>query len=181
MSDEPDFYDEESEKTFVIPLNLGDPMKQVYNRFMAHYTPFGFQHRDDEIEFHPLPYKPGPDDKLLIEKPWRIILELYDQAQRMVMGLDLHGDVILGRGDSRPGRIILDLDNYGAQQSGVSREHVMLRPTTNRLFAIDQGSTNGTTINGAPSGRGIATPLNNEDLLSLGNMVLMVHIVSKPK
>ena len=90
----------------------------------------------------------------------------------MYMGLDLYGDVILGRGDSHPGRIIVNLEPYGARDLGVSREHVMLRPTPTRLFAIDQGSTNRTTVNGVPSGRGIATELRDE---ALQTARLVVH------
>ncbi len=98
----------------------------------------------------------------------------------MVVGLDLYGDVVLGRGDSHPGRIILDLEPYAAQSMGVSREHVMLRPTKTHLYVIDQGSTNGTTVNGTLCSRGIAIGLKNDDMLSLGNMLLVVHILSKP-
>ncbi|HQA70013.1 MAG TPA: hypothetical protein PK801_16925, partial [Aggregatilineales bacterium] len=44
----------------------------------------------------------------------------------------------------------------------------------------DQGSTNGTTINSMPLGRGMARALADEDLINLGNMVLMIHIVKRP-
>jgi hypothetical protein len=169
-----------TQSTNILPGGIADPMALVYERFMAHYRPFGFRSRQEEPIYHPIPYKPGLDDELLQKEPWRILLELYSGEQRMTLGLDLYGDVILGRGDSHPGRIIIDLDSYNATELGVSREHVMLRPMPRRLFAIDQGSTNGTLVNGARSGRGIATPLKDEDLLSLGNMVLMVHIVKKP-
>ncbi len=177
MSDEPP---KSSDETFVIPAGASSAMDRIYNRFMAHYTPFGFQQRGSQVQYHPLPYKPEAGDELLLKQPWRVELELYAQDQRMVVGLDLYGDLILGRGESHPGRIILDLDAYGAHSLGVSREHVMLRPTPTRLFAIDQGSTNGTTVNGVTSGRGVATELHNEDLLALGNLVLMVHIRAKP-
>lgn len=181
MVDEKDKKELELEDTRIIPGGSIDPMQVVYERFMAHFRPFGFRTREEEPVYHPIPYKPEPDDKFLQQQPWRILLELYSGDQRMTMGLDLYGDVILGRGQSQPGRIIIDLESYGAQGLGVSREHIMLRPTETRLFAIDQGSTNGTLVNGVRSGRGVATPLKDEDLLSLGNMVLMVHIVKKPE
>ncbi len=169
------------DETNIIPSSASDPLKMVFERFMAHYTPFGFQARSDEVEFHPMPYVPGKDDEFLLSKPWRVLLELYNDARRRVVGLDLYGDVILGRGESQPGRIILDLEPYGAQETGVSREHMMLRPTAMHLFAIDRGSTNGTTVNGAPTGRGVAVPLKNEDLIALGEFVLMLHIINKPE
>lgn len=169
------------EDTYVIPKGAEqNPLNIIYDRFLAHFTPFGFERNERDVTFHPLPYKPGSSDALLLSKPWRIMLELYDGDQRMMMGLDLYGDVVLGRGQSRPGRIIIDLDEYGARDLGVSREHMMLRPSERKLFAIDQGSTNQTTINGAPAGRGVALALKDQDLINLGNMVIMLHIVDSP-
>jgi len=168
------------EETFILS-SQDNPVAMIFNRFTAHYTPFGFHTVDEEVVYHALPYRPEPGDTLLLSAPWRILLELYSGDHRMVLGLDLYNDIVLGRGESRPGRIVLDLDPYGAKGLGVSREHVMLRPATNKLFAIDQGSTNGTLVNGVPSGRGLATALKDEDLLSLGNLVLMLHVVTRPE
>jgi hypothetical protein len=175
--------EDNSQETSIIKGSALDPLNTIFERFMANKTPFGFQVRQSEQEYHPIPYKPNPaddNDKLLLIEPWRVQLELYADDQRRVLGMDLYGDVILGRGDSRPGRIILNMDPYGAQELGVSREHLMIRPTKTHLFALDQGSTNGTTINGSPSGRGVATQLKNDDLISLGNLLLLVRIISRP-
>lgn len=167
--------------TSITHMNLDTPLETIYSRFIAHHTPFGFQTRNDrDVTFHPMPYKPDAGDTYLLKEPWRVMLELYVEDQRMVVGLDLYGDLILGRGQSRPGHIVLNLDEYNAQSLGVSREHTMIRPTKSQLYVIDQGSTNGTVVNGAPSGRGVATPLKHEDLLRLGNLVLMVYILAKP-
>jgi hypothetical protein len=171
---------EVSDETHIMRLNGMDLMDQVFNRFLAQRRPFGFVRQGTDVEYHPFPYVPGPDDPLLLKSPWRIELELQSADRRMILGLDLYGDVILGRGESRKGRIILDLDQYGAQEHGVSREHLMIRPTSTRLFAIDQGSTNGSTVNGVPLGRGIATELHEDDLIAMANMVLMLHIVRRP-
>jgi hypothetical protein len=179
MSDDPP-NKRKNEETFIIPKNMFNPVDMIYNRFMQHHKPFGFQTSDSEIVFHPMPYAPEGEDNLLLKQPWQIILELYQEDHRMALGLDLYGDVILGRGTSQPGRIILDMEPYGAHTLGVSREHCLLRPTANKLFAIDQGSTNQTTINGAPSGRGVATQLQHQDMINLGSMVMMLHILSRP-
>jgi FHA domain-containing protein len=168
------------QETSIIRGSAIDPLNSIFEKFMSQHTPFGFHTRQDSLEFHPIPYVPEPDEKFLLVEPWRVILELYADDQRQVVGLDLHGDLILGRGESRPGRIIFNLDPYKAVDRGVSREHLMIRPTKTHLFAIDQGSTNGTTVNGAASGRGVATILKDQDLLSLGNMLLQLHMVKKP-
>ncbi len=169
------------QETSIIKGSAIDPLNTIFEKFVASHTPFGFHTQQDALQFHPIPYVPEVDEKLLLVEPWRIILELYADDQRKVLGLDLYGDLILGRGDSRPGRIIFNLDPYNAVELGVSREHLMLRPTKTHMFAIDQGSTNGTTVNGAASGRGVATILKDQDLLSLANMLLQLHIVKKPK
>jgi hypothetical protein len=166
-----------SEKTLFMET---DPIKTIFDRYARNYAPFGFEQSARCSEYHALPYKPQADDSLLLRRPWRIMLELHAGGQRMVMGIDLYGDVILGRGDPQPGRIIIDLEAYGAHAQGVSREHVMLRPTASSLYAIDQGSSNGTAVNGSTLGRGVATPLKDGDLLSLGNLVIAIHVVNQP-
>jgi hypothetical protein len=169
-----------SQETFVMKGSAIDPLNTMFERFLANQSPFGFQGEQDAIEFHPMPYRPEEGDTMLLAQPWRIMLALSANDRRMIVGLDLYGDLVLGRGDSRPGRIILNLDPYEAMNQGVSREHLMLRPTKTHLFAIDQGSTNGTMINGAPSGRGVATPLKDQDLISLGNFLVQLRIEAKP-
>lgn len=169
-----------SQETFVMKGSAIDPLNTMFERFLANQSPFGFQAEQEQIEFHSMPYRPEPGDPMLLANPWRIMLALSTGDKRMVVGLDLFGDLVLGRGDSRPGRIILNLDPYHAVDQGVSREHLMLRPTKTHLFAIDQGSTNGTMINGAPSGRGVATPLKDQDLISLGNFLVQLNIAAKP-
>jgi hypothetical protein len=168
------------QETSVVRGSALDPLNKMFEKFMGSYTSFGFQARQQDIIYRPIPYKPDAEDKLLLEYPWRVMLELYSHDQRLVMGLDLYGDIILGRGQSAPGKIILDLDPHDAASLGVSREHLMLRPTKTHLYAIDQGSTNGTTVNGARASRGIALNLKNEDLIGLGNMMIMVHLIAKP-
>ena len=174
-----DSYSEETSPENTLFMET-DPIKTIFDRFATNYSPFGFEQSARCSEYHALPYKPQAGDKLLLRQPWRIMLELHAASQRMVLGVDLYGDVILGRGDSELGRIIIDLEPYGAHSQGVSREHLMLRPTASSLYAIDQGSSNGTAVNGAGSGRGVATPLKDGDLLSLGNMVIVVHVVKPP-
>ncbi|MBN1120490.1 MAG: FHA domain-containing protein [Anaerolineae bacterium] len=170
------------DETYIISSeNAADIMGTIFSRFITDYKPFGFERAGTELTYHPLPYLPGPEDEYLLKTPWRIELELQtDQEKTMVVGLDLYGDIILGRGESQEGRIILDLEPYGAKELGISREHLMLRPSEQRLFAIEQGSTNGTTINGVSAGRGIVIELHNDDLLALGNMILILRIIKMP-
>lgn len=169
-----------NEQTFIVSNQQSDRINAIFERFLDYYTPFGFQSKVEGLKYYSLPYKPGEDDDLLLTEPWRVRMELYVNHKPMHMGLDLYGDVILGRGKSKPGQIIVNLETYDALELGVSRQHVLFRPTTRHLFAIDQGSTNGTIVNGIPVGPGMARALNDEDIVNLGNMVIMMHIISRP-
>lgn len=108
---------------------------------------------------------------------WRIRFEVpADKDKRL--GLDINGETIFGRGADLPN--LLDLTPLGAEKLGVSRHHMMLRPTPTNLFVIDLNSTNGTLRNGRSIG--IRTPysLVDGDVLTLGKMQLVVRIVDRP-
>jgi hypothetical protein len=56
--------------------------------------------------------------------------------------------LILGRTDLKVNaKPDLDLTPYGAQERGVSRQHVRLFVENNQLYAVDLGSSNGTRLN----------------------------------
>src|SRR5512145_1619069 len=68
---------------------------------------------------------------------WRIELTCLT-TEAAPLGLDICGDVVIGRGreDEERGPH-LDLDPFGAADTGVSRRHALLRPSRNRLNLID--------------------------------------------
>ena len=96
------------------------------------------------------------------------------------MGVDIVGDMVIGRGAGGPKSPDLDLDTYGAVEHGVSRRHALLRPTRNRLYIIDLDSTNGTMLNAAPLGGGVARSLQDNDSLTLGNFTFTLKIIDGP-
>ncbi len=96
------------------------------------------------------------------------------------LGLDICGDVILGRGTGNSGPD-LDLDAYyGASAMGVSRRHALLRPSERRLFLIDLESKNGTRCNTIRLGPGNAHALQPNDTVALGKFTFQVKIVDSP-
>lgn len=110
---------------------------------------------------------------------WRI--ELHDlRTGSEPLGLDVAGDTIVGRGGDGSSRVDLDLDLYNAFEYGVSRRHAMLRPTRNRLFLIDLGSTNGTHVNALPLGPGVARALEHDDAISFGRLSCTIKIIDGP-
>ena len=130
---------------------------------------------DGQILYQPIP---NVDLAGSFEKPvWRVLFEMVADPTRK-FGLDINGEVTFGRSDDTLGAF--DLAPYDADISGVSRKHVLLRPTANSLLIMDLGSTNGTTRNGRSIG--IKTPyaLIDGDIISLGKLQLYVHIIERP-
>lgn len=125
-------------------------------------------------------YRPVPDNPSVVRpqtKPWRIQL-IAENGE--VIGLDIYGDVILGRGSKVRAGNGIDLTHLGAQEKGVSRRHALLRPTASRLYLIDLVSTNGTLHNSVPVGPGIARVLADGDIIMLGALTLVVRVIDTP-
>jgi signal transduction histidine kinase len=127
---------------------------------------------ENQIVYHPTPHQDGSGQNV-----WRIRLDLsYDS--RVSLGLDINGEVVLGRMREN-GQV--DLGQIAdAEYLGVSRSHALLRPTENKLYILDQSSTNGTWLNNHSVGVNVPYSLSNGDLLRLGQLELIVRIVRQP-
>lgn len=127
-----------------------------------------------EVEYRQVPFE-GEDAK---NKPvWRIHLELAQNPQNR-MGLDVNGEILLGRDLEEDNAV--DLKQFEAGLLGVSRRHLMFRPTASHLYATDLGSTNGTMRNGRSIGVRTPYPLVDGDTLTLGKLRLILRIVERP-
>lgn len=129
-------------------------------------------------------YMPLP--KVLVGLPsqeiYHWLIELHGLTRSAgPIGLDIMGDVVLGRGSEGEGVPDLDLEPFGAFEMGVSRRHAMLRPSKNSLYILDLGSRNGTMHNALRLGSGITRPINHNDTITLGRLTFTVKIVSKPE
>ncbi|NDJ53621.1 MAG: FHA domain-containing protein [Chloroflexi bacterium] len=121
-----------------------------------------------------------PDLELNESKTWRVMLAPANINYRDQRAIEIRSDIVVGFDPSDDGQIDLNLASWEAQNYGVSRRHVKLRPSRNKLFAIDLGSTNGTHINGLPLGLGWAYALRDRDLITLGRLNLRIRIVHRP-
>jgi K+-sensing histidine kinase KdpD len=132
---------------------------------------------DVDVTYRPIPF----DDvagKITSRPVWRVRFDLAsDPSQRF--GLDINDEVVFGRDLSGPS--FVDLSKYGGGDLGVSRRHLMFRPTPSKLFIIDLGSTNGTLRNGHSIGKNTPYNLANGDTISLGKLQFVVRIVERPK
>ncbi|MFO7678750.1 MAG: GAF domain-containing protein [Chloroflexota bacterium] len=127
-----------------------------------------------ELSYRRLPFAAEESEN----KPvWRVRLELAsDPTQRI--GLLINGEVVLGR--DIEGEDTINLAPFDAGKFGMSRRHLMLRPTASHLYATDLGSTNGTTRNGRSIGVRTPYPLTSGDMLSLGKLRIGFTIEERP-
>lgn len=134
------------------------------------------------VRFLSVPRSPAVRDRLLWQevRPWQILL-MPTNSPRDFFALELLGDVVLGSNDLGEDGLDINLAGLGGYDRGVSRRHLLLRPTREKLYVIDLHSTNGTSVNGMPSPVGEAHPLRDGDLLSLGQLHLQFKISHRPE
>lgn len=83
--------------------------------------------------------------------------------------------VVVGRSDVKTGyHPDVDLTPYGAQEHGVSREHVQLLLHDQHLYVIDMDSANGTFLGGKQLPPKEAQLLSDGDELLLGRLAVQV-------
>jgi signal transduction histidine kinase/pSer/pThr/pTyr-binding forkhead associated (FHA) protein len=131
---------------------------------------------EPEVRFHPIPHRTA--EHAGKRRPvWRVRFEVTTSPGKR-FGLDINDEIVLGRGMDSTN--IVDMTPYLGEELGVSRRHVILRPTSTNLYAIDTGSKNGTLRNGQSIGVNAPYPVNNGDTLNLGRLQLEIHIVDRP-
>lgn len=137
---------------------------------------------DTRMDLRDVTYHLVPSIAPTIEDPpvWRVLLKFDGIGQQVVVGLDVRGDIVFGRGSGDPDSPDIDLTNLGAQDRGVSRRHALMRPSANKLYLIDLNSTNGTYVNAVPVSRGMAQVIRNHDSLAFAGLTSMAEIVSSP-
>ncbi len=108
---------------------------------------------------------------------WRVIFQI--GTPPATVGLDVRQALTIGRADADldelPG---LDLAQFQALQTGVSRQHAVLVPGLDALYLSDLGSTNGTWLNGEYLEPGGRYALSSGDRIELGLLRLVVRTVT---
>lgn len=109
---------------------------------------------------------------------WRIELHIAS-ANSIPLRLDIAHNAVLGRSVGAGNPVDINLEPYGAFEHGVSRRHAMLYPSVEALYLVDLHSTNGTLHNNVRLGPGVASLLQDEDVLSLGGLTCTVRIIGQ--
>ncbi len=150
-----------------------DMVRQVTSELSAEKL-WDLQLKETDVIYRPVPHR----GEISPETPvWRIRFDLtYDSNQ--YLGLDINDEIILGRADDMPDMV--SLSQFDADDLGVSRQHLMLRPTAAKLYVIDLESTNGTRINGRSIGVKTPYSVSNGDILALGQLEFVVRIIKRP-
>lgn len=93
--------------------------------------------------------------------------------------LQITESTTLGRQWHDDAQTHINLMDYGAQNAGVSRVHAKLRQRKHHLAILDLGSTNGTYLNGYRLEPFQDVPLQDGDLVELGNLKLKVIFLAQ--
>jgi hypothetical protein len=103
-------------------------------------------------------------------------LLLYVRGYDQPLVVSLADEIVLGRYDASTGETPeVDLNEYGAEEEGVSRRHAAIISEEDALKVIDLGSANSTFINGQKLMAHQARILRDGDELRLGKLVIRVH------
>jgi FHA domain-containing protein len=134
------------------------------------------------IEYRRVPNTPSLRDHALWQdyQTWQIVIVPSGKSE-LHMAYELGGDVVVGSNAQSTEGLDINLAGLDGFEQGVSRRHLLLRPTREKLFLIDLHSTNGTAINGLPVAVGQAYSLADGDLISVGRLHLQIKIARKPE
>jgi pSer/pThr/pTyr-binding forkhead associated (FHA) protein len=102
---------------------------------------------------------------------------LYSTEREEVIDVPEQNEFTIGR--FVEGQVItpdVDLNNYEAYDMGISRLHATIRINVekNKIFVVDLGSANGSSVNGYEIPANSEVPLNHGDVLSLGKFNMKV-------
>lgn len=110
---------------------------------------------------------------------WRIIFQSLE-SNGTTIGVDVRDPTTIGRSSSEEDELPgLDLANFSAFKSGVSRQHAVLIPTQEALYLVDMKSRNGTWLNGHFVEPDRRYPLNAGDRIEFGLFKMVVRTLTR--
>jgi hypothetical protein len=110
---------------------------------------------------------------------WRLALFVSHMGLELVF--NLMNTLTLGRMDVRDNAAsYIDLRPFGAEQMGVSRQHLTIRLEDGRVYAIDNNSSNGTKLNNTRLDADKPYVVRHGDVLTLGAMRFEVRMLINP-
>lgn len=112
-------------------------------------------------------------------RPWRIALIIKHMQVQLIV--DLIDSLVVGRfGADSENPPDIDLRPFNAEQMGVSRRHLLMKLEGDTVMAIDNHSSNGTTLNGRRLNPGEPCALRHGDELVLGALKMQIALLINP-
>ncbi len=102
-----------------------------------------------------------------------IYLQIEDDTERI--GIKLIGPAAIGRSDEGEESVDIDLNPFYAAEKGVSRRHAVLERARDTVNLIDQGSTNGTYLNGQKLQPFQRRVVRDGDEIRLANLSMRIY------
>lgn len=103
------------------------------------------------------------------------VVMLHIDGQEDPLTIQVQDQILLGRtGGETDSMPLINLDPMGAENSGVSRRHAILKRVDDRLNISDMGSTNHTFLNGQQLQEYDELVLRDGDQIRLGQLVMRV-------
>ncbi|MFP4321298.1 MAG: FHA domain-containing protein [Anaerolineales bacterium] len=110
------------------------------------------------------------------------IIEIFVVGMRAPVRLNFSREIVLGRNaGGRDHLPDVDLSPYGAEEGGVSRQHLTIYAENDTLYAVDMGSQNGTRLNDTKLVPNTPYELDYLNHFSLGDLQVEVRVVVTPR
>lgn len=110
---------------------------------------------------------------------WRIAMTIIDLDIQIVF--DLRESVVLGRSYPHPELFDgIDLSPYNAYESGISRNHAIIKQKDDSVLLVDNESVNGTLLNGKKLVGNTTYPLKSGDQARLGKLDVRFEFLYNP-
>lgn len=104
-----------------------------------------------------------------------LVLDVLETDESFVFDAQSVGEIIIGRKDPHTNdKPDVDLANSNAQEKGVSRRHAVVLNRDGALHIVDNGSANGTFLNGQRLVPNQSRILRDGDDVRLGHLVVRV-------
>jgi FHA domain-containing protein len=110
---------------------------------------------------------------------WRIAMTIIDIDIQIVF--DLRESIVLGRSYPHPELFDgIDLSPYSAYESGVSRNHAIIKQKDDSVLLVDNDSVNGTLLNGKKLVGNTTYPLKSGDQVRFGKLDVRFEFLYNP-
>ena len=104
-----------------------------------------------------------------------LVLGIEGETRSLTFNANDITELILGRADPKTGEAPqVNLSDYGALEKGVSRKHAVINRKDGSLYLVDQGSANGTYLNGQKLLPQQERVLRDGDDVRLGHLMMRI-------